>query len=426
MREMIRQMMLYHTRQFDDTTQRIEQARALIDFLASSVPTMDSYYGLLLKSELELVQKSRDWYLFHEHLEEFNAPIYFYQFVERAAVHGLQYLGEADFSTMLTSGFPKEVADTLERISPDIVRAEQYMDFLRNRFFRQTLLCHKMVSLRRVLEADSLEGLLIASAAAPESSPLDLAHGIKQSFRTPGGPTVETDFPLTKAALTVLSERWPQSMEQDTLLTEALRRLDNGVAHNEIDRAWRTVRDDLLKCYTTNAAEFRTWQANFVTNISDRPRVSKLAAHQITMGASVTTQRHETVNLDIVGRQLVPILDGTRDHQVLLRHLRMRVSEGIIVLTRDGQRLTDKDVPGEALEQALDKTLDKLAKAALFVVSKSLSLSHRLTSLLSIAVDLPRYGQSNWPPRQVSILLKISVPLLGASGYVSAEEPCGA
>ena len=50
-REMIRHMMLYHTNQFKETKERIEQARALMDFLASSVPTGTDYFGLLLKSE---------------------------------------------------------------------------------------------------------------------------------------------------------------------------------------------------------------------------------------------------------------------------------------------------------------------------------------------------------------------------------------
>jgi len=57
---------------------------------------------------LDLIRQSSDSYLFHDHMEEVNAPVYFYQFVDRADRHGLQYLGEANFSSMLTSGFPKE------------------------------------------------------------------------------------------------------------------------------------------------------------------------------------------------------------------------------------------------------------------------------------------------------------------------------
>jgi len=143
MRGMLRHMMLYHVRQFKGTQQRIDQAKALIDFLARNVPTENNPYGLLLKSELGLIGRVADWYLFHDHLEEVNEPVYFHQFAERAGIHGLQYLGESDFGTMLTSKFPKEVAETLSKINKNIVSTEQYMDFLRNRQFRQTLLCHK-------------------------------------------------------------------------------------------------------------------------------------------------------------------------------------------------------------------------------------------------------------------------------------------
>jgi trans-aconitate methyltransferase len=42
MREMIRHMMLYHVAQFPDAQQRLQQARALVDFLARSTPTQDN------------------------------------------------------------------------------------------------------------------------------------------------------------------------------------------------------------------------------------------------------------------------------------------------------------------------------------------------------------------------------------------------
>src|SRR5262249_50904910 len=143
MRDMIRHMMLYHANQFDDRAERVEQARALIDFLAHAVPTENNAYGMLLQSELNLIRRTQDWYLLHDHLEDVNAPVYFHQSVERAGRHGLQYLAEADFAVMLTGGFPDAVAETLQHISHNLLHAEQYMDFVRNRMFRQTLLCHK-------------------------------------------------------------------------------------------------------------------------------------------------------------------------------------------------------------------------------------------------------------------------------------------
>ena len=140
MRDMVRHMMRYHAGQFEEPAEQIEQARALLAFLASASQGSGPY-GELLTREVDRLGRAEDSYLFHEHLEQTNTPLYFHQFVERAERAGLQYLSEASVSDMLTSRFPESVAATLERISPDILHLEQYMDFVRNRLFRQTLQC---------------------------------------------------------------------------------------------------------------------------------------------------------------------------------------------------------------------------------------------------------------------------------------------
>jgi hypothetical protein len=76
MRGMIRDMMLYRTRECANSklAERVRQARALLDFLAQSVPGEDNPYGIRLKKELNLLRDKDDSYLLHEHLEEHNAP----------------------------------------------------------------------------------------------------------------------------------------------------------------------------------------------------------------------------------------------------------------------------------------------------------------------------------------------------------------
>jgi len=143
MRESIRGMMRYHARQFDDTRVQVTQSRALLDFLVKSVAAENSPYGMYLAGELKLLASTADSYIAHEHLERWNTPAYFYQFIERAARHDLQYLGEAEFGTMVVKNFAAPVATALSRGIRDVVRMEQYMDFIRNRMFRSTLLCHR-------------------------------------------------------------------------------------------------------------------------------------------------------------------------------------------------------------------------------------------------------------------------------------------
>lgn len=368
MREMIRHAMLYHANQFTDASERIQQARAVVDFLSNAVPVENNHYGILLKDELKLIRNSSDAYLFHDHMEEVNAPIYFHQFIEHADKHDLQYLGEADFSTMLTSGFPKEVNDTLNRISQNIISTEQYMDFLRNRQFRQTLLCHKGQKLRRNLNGKHIKGLLIASPLRPVKEPINYTTDKKQMFITPSGSSVETSYPLTKSTLVVLKDLWPRVVSFDDLFEEANRRLD-ALPVSDINNRKKSkiLADDLLYCYTANALEFHTWQAEFVTIVSKNPEVSKLAAYQAAESHIAVNQRHETVYLDPVSQHMVPLLDGIRDRIAIVNRLEECVIDGKITMNKNDKPLTDSKSIRVALEKAVEKTLGDLARSAMLV-----------------------------------------------------------
>ena len=61
----------------------------------------------------------------------------------------------------LDNGWNSELAvanieKTLKILATDQIQAEQYMDFLRNRMFRQTLLCHEGVALSIGVTPDRL------------------------------------------------------------------------------------------------------------------------------------------------------------------------------------------------------------------------------------------------------------------------------
>jgi len=141
----------------------------LLHFLAEVTPRRDPY-GIFLKEEARHIDQCQDYYLFHEYLEEHNTPLYFYQFIDKAGAHHLQYLGETNFAEMLVSNFPEEVAEALMALTDDIVSMEQYMDFVRNRYFRQTLLVHDHVQLDRDLSANhNMRKLFFASRALPNT-----------------------------------------------------------------------------------------------------------------------------------------------------------------------------------------------------------------------------------------------------------------
>ena len=99
LRQMMREMMLFHVRDIQEPDERISQSRALISSLAQSQSEPDLYSMILASMEQEM-ERLEDGSLYHDHLAETNSPVYFHQFIDHAKRHGLQYLAEADFFDM--------------------------------------------------------------------------------------------------------------------------------------------------------------------------------------------------------------------------------------------------------------------------------------------------------------------------------------
>ena len=371
MRGMLRDMMLYHTRQFSDTQTRIDQARALINFLADAVPVRDSPYGLLISGELASMQSWSDTYIFHESLEVHNEPVYFHQFAERAAKHELRYLGEANFSAMLASQFASDIATTLSQIGRDIVEMEQYMDFVRNRMFRQTLLCRAETKLDRTLTGDCCRDMYVRSYLQPASELLDLHSPEEVEFQSPQGVVASAKTPFQKAALLTLAQEYPAAISFDDLVRRAHGMLQQGqfAVHDaqmlEAQRA--DLQDAIFRCFCDNLMDLQLAPSLLTPSVSEKPCASPLARRQAEPGGYVTNLLHEQVQLDVLDSHLLTSLDGTRDRAALLDVLVDLATNGTIVATQDGDVIEDPDAVKTVLDQQLEARLQELARRALLL-----------------------------------------------------------
>jgi methyltransferase-like protein/SAM-dependent methyltransferase len=368
MRGAIRDMMCYRARNFVKPPDRVKHARALIDFLAQAVPAEDGAYGILLRNELNVLRDKEDHYLFHEHLEEVNEPLYFHQFVERAEETDLQYLGEADFSVMSVQNFPQQVEAVLRSVANDIIETEQYMDFVRNRMFRQTLLCHQKVSIDRSLPPERLLGMYVASSAKPEGI-VDVRSNAQAVFRGPHAVTTTTE-PLVKAALLHLTEIYPQSVAFSELLAIARSRLSTDpvvvdAAHVTSDA--RRLAEPLIRCYATAQVELSVRPAGFTSTVCDSPAAPLYARVQAETSNRVTSLRHELATLTDLQRHLLRHLDGKHNRSQLLEELASLVQAGVLVVREEGQRISDPQRIKTILEKPLEAALVQLARQALLI-----------------------------------------------------------
>lgn len=364
MRGMIRDLMRYHAMQFADPGQRVAQARAILDFLSRSVPTENSAYGLLLKSELEGLRNSPDYYILHEHLEDINEPLYFHEFMERARGHGLQYLAEADASTMLAANFPAEVGETVRRIAPDVIRQEQFMDFLRNRTFRQTLLVREGTVSDRSLTPDRLRTLCISALLKPQSASPDLRSAGDESFLSANGGTLKTPSPVTKAAIMVLAQHWPRALPFADLLREALAVLElpEAQATHAGLSAEMTLASDLLQSFGAGLVELHAQPSTFVTRAGTHPTASPLARWQARRGLKqVTTLRHELVTIDANLGRLLSLLDGSRDRDAIYAKVMQWSRPGLPANATGNRQLIG------AVRERVEQALTQIGRAALLM-----------------------------------------------------------
>ncbi len=365
MRESIRDMMNYHVRQFQKPEVRIRQARALLKFLSDAVPPRGNPHGMVLKRELDLLSRQADSYLFHEHLEADNQPMYFHEFVEQAFTCGLQYLGEADLGSMLARGFSEQTRSTLERISEDIIRKEQYMDYLRNRPFRQTLLVRDSLQLNRNVNAEDMALFRITISSLPRLQDMKFDPRTKLNVRTRYGGDFNVSRPITKAALAVLHRSRPGALEFEDLFQQSLQELPPRIRPdaNQTAAVRNNLLQDILQCYTNGILALSTWSPQVATTLPDKPVVNPLAAYQAGESDRVTVPRHNAVQLGPVARSLAPVLDGSRDRQSLETYIKEQIASGDLELSRGNQKVASDD----DMKPLVDTALNNLLRMGLLV-----------------------------------------------------------
>ncbi len=204
-----REMMCYRACRFEDPRDRVQEAREFLRFLASSVREPQAGVGRILAEEADLLDGLPDEYVLHDHLEEVNHPVYFHQFVDHAAAHGLQYLWES-YVGELGADLRPEVICAVRELAPGLVEQQQYIDFLTARQFRASLLCHEGITLDRTIRPKRMTRFQVVGIARPCSASPDFGSTASEVFKTPEGAGMATNNPVFKAALTCLAEAPPQ------------------------------------------------------------------------------------------------------------------------------------------------------------------------------------------------------------------------
>ena len=372
--EVIRDMMLYHTRDMKESKpqDRMAQGRAIVEFIRN-MSHEKSGIRQMIDAPWEGLKNKADSYLAHEFLESVNQPCYFLDFAEKLDEHNLTYLADADPHLSFIQGMPEEkVKELIAASRSDQVKLEQYLDFLYFRQFRKSLIVHQSAakSIKRKIDSTvfnnltySINSCVEKEAVVTNSSNSDdsqtTAHAAnvvieqERRFIFNGQQEVATHNDTDYAILKSISELESQVFDKDKLL--------NTAAEKSKDPQLEVRLTTLLnRLALSGAAEI--WDQlptdTPTRDIDDKPFMPELVRNFYKEAGHLSNYRHRTIQLNIIQKEIIDLLDGEHTHEQLQKQLREAYNQGRIrLLDKDNQPLAE-DKADESLASHLRQALE--------------------------------------------------------------------
>ena len=264
--------------------------------------------------------------------------------------------------------FGRETVDVVNRMADSRIAKEQYLDFLKCRSFRQTLLVHNEQKLDLDIHPEKLTEFYIASPIRPEKELNNIGSSSVETFLGPNKSSIKVDKPLVKAALVLLGNAWPQAIHFSDLLSQA-RELVGNVSQDLLASEKEDIHalgQVLLRAYAAGIIELHVSAPTFVTEPSQRPRASSLARLQAEGEGSMINLRHHNVQVEApMSRALLRLLDGSRDRAALLDDLTEMVASGAATLSDSNEIPLDTSKARDIIAGNLEDNLVAFGRMAL-------------------------------------------------------------
>ncbi len=366
-RGVVRDALGFHGGHFRTTAEKLSQAKALLRFLADSVPE-GSAYGGYLRFEAKELSAMPDSYLLHEFLEGENHALYLHAFVDLVRRHGLDYLGDAERPVTAAGHLAPPVRTTLTRLARDTVGFEQYADFVTIRSFRRAVLVRSGRRTDPGIRPDCLRKGWYTSDFRPDPAGAtpNQAPGAPERFSNSRGVGFSTDDPWVRTLLHRLADAAPREVAYDDLLRawQARPLTRAGVAPqpglDDLNEPLSVLLDQgVLDASLEPYPEAGRSAASL--------RVSPLARFEAQQRSKVTNRRHAGMKMDPFVRWLLGRLDGTRTRDQLVDDVVQAIAPPGQTLVVGGQKVTDPVQVRATAEESLGVALARL-EAAFYLV----------------------------------------------------------
>ena len=363
-------IMRYRVRGIEDPWERARVAREVIGQLAD-LPAHTNVEGMwtrFMGTYHEVMSTLRDYLeikddhvLLHDDLEDTSRPFYFWEIRELLEAHDLTYLADANFTANLMVALQPDEQQWVKSVARDFDETEQYLDFVRNRTFRTSLIVRADAEFTRSITPLPIANFSIFSNLRrtdpqPEDIPDDAVH-----FHAADGNGFVTEDRLIIAALDIVHENRGNPLRFRDLVRRARERMyAYMIPDTTLDEDASKLAQTLLQFYSRspNMVDFLLAEPAYVTTLSERPIASVYARYQAISSHMVTNQRQNRVQLGPNARALISMLDGTNDRPALI--------DGLRRLTLKPEGVSDSEHAAKMADE-VDRLMNQFRESALLV-----------------------------------------------------------
>lgn len=353
MRGMLRDMLLYEVRDIQAPAARLEAAQQYLAYLETGFDGTEEVHTYYLTEEIERIRSAHPSYLYHEYLESFNEPLLLTDFISEANRHGLDYICDIDLAIQLPAYLGEKAEQFLSTIDDPIKRLQQ-TDFLLNRNFHQSLLCHEALRPSRVPDIEQLRNFAwIADLRPPKK--LDLRRIKSAPFTHVGGQKYEISHPLTKAGIALLAEHFPAPVSFTELVSKAAKWV-RGNGGDHFSEQEDEMLNEMFMLYAMGIIHARPIDSDDATVMLEAWQMDQVARQGILRGDShIPTCHHASINLDQFAARVISYLDGNTDKEKVLEQLLADLKPG-----GDLAELVDSGMSADQLRSHIESYLEQL------------------------------------------------------------------
>lgn len=315
--QIVRKIMQYCTKDMSSNRMRINKAKNFLKFINKNYRNKNDVYSNALIQEVEFIKSHEDFYVLYEYLGKENKAFYFEEFFNLIQSNSLQYLAESHLSEMHIGNFSDEAIEYLDQYKNDLVRVEQYIDFLTNRRFRMSLICHKDIKVKRDIQPQRLNDLYVhLHMQSDRAFHRDRVNEV--AFRTKSGKVIKSTDPEIIDLFATLVKQKMIPIKVSTLI-DSIQSLYSHDIRSKLE-------DNILQIFLIGGMNLSPVPAKYVTHISRTPKMSSWARYLASNRNWVSNQRNEKIIIGDVEKMVAPLLDGENSIEDMTRILKGHVT----------------------------------------------------------------------------------------------------